>query len=140
MADFYLNANVADDTGARLERHGHSVIHGRIYQPSGTSDHIHLAAATRLRRVLVTHDRKDYRLPHGAWHDWFAEWGTPPLPLHGGILVIPQDPVLPAIAAAELVHEFVSALRPGETLHNRPLEWKRGSGWQEIPPRRPIGA
>ncbi|MGH2557954.1 MAG: DUF5615 family PIN-like protein [Thermomicrobiales bacterium] len=132
MANFYFDENTSKATARLLAELGHSVIEARSVLPSGSSDHLHLAMGTRLRRILVTGDFADFRLLQRAWRDWFTEWGTPPQPRHAGILIIKQPPILEADDAATMIHTFVTGLASVELLANRCHQLRPPRGWHEI--------
>jgi Domain of unknown function (DUF5615) len=126
----YLDENVSSRMVPLLSTRGIAVLHARSMLPEQTSDHLHLAFAARSRRVLLTHDEKDFRLLHHAWQDWGTEWGIEPRPVHHGILVIPQQPFLTVQQAVELVADlFLTAGPTPNALMNRFLSWSRDGGW-----------
>jgi hypothetical protein len=125
----YLDENVNRQFGMMLLAIGFNVVFARDIHPPHTSDHIHLAWATKSGRVLITHDR-DYLLLHRAWHDWFREFGQAPVPRHSGIVMIPQDPVLPKSSAVTIVQQLLEDA--ADSLANRLLEWTARRGWQEF--------
>ena len=125
----YLDENVNRQFGLMLHALGFNVIFARDVHPPHTSDHIHLAWATKAGRLLITHDR-DYLLLHRAWHDWFREFGHSPIPRHSGIVMIPQDPVLPKANAVTVVLQLFEY--SAASFANRLLEWSATRGWQEF--------
>jgi len=128
---FYLDEDVSLHLPPLLEARGHDALAAKRYLPSGIPDHEQFATAVRLGRILVTHNRKDFRSLHRAWRDWFAEWGPSPPPHHAGILCIPQAPELPEEMAAEVIDQFLRA-NPGAGLANRCFRWTASRGWEEI--------
>lgn len=130
-ARFSLDENVSNQLAPLLEAHGHDVRTTRQLGTSGIKDYEQLRQATRQGRILVTHDEDDFRLLHGAWRTWFAEWGTPPLPQHGGILSIPQFPILRVDEAADVLDRFVRSLDAAHGIVNRFFAWSRAEGWRE---------
>lgn len=131
MADFYLDENVSSELAPLLNARGHDAMIARDALPEGTSDHLHVAYAARRGRILVTHNDGDFRLLHGAWRDWFDEWGPRPRPNHAGMLSIPQKPRLSVVNAANLIHGLVELSADGDALVNRFLSWSLEDGWQE---------
>ncbi|MEA2524717.1 MAG: hypothetical protein QOG89_1231 [Thermomicrobiales bacterium] len=139
MALLYLDEGLSNITDKRLVRLGDDVLDARSVVRDGTSDHHHLSTATRLGRILVTHNRADFELLHLAWKDWFVEFAIPPHPKHGGIVIVPQPPVVSAEDVADLIHAFVNDESRGG-LANRLFLWEIPSAWREIltsPPRSP---
>ncbi|HKG24821.1 MAG TPA: DUF5615 family PIN-like protein [Thermomicrobiales bacterium] len=133
MVLLYLDENVNRQFGLMLLALGYDVVFARDVHPAHTSDHIHLAWATTSGRVLITHDR-DYRLLHCAWCDWFREFAQSPLPRHAGIVMIPQDPVLPRGDAVAVVRSLLENAT-AESLTNRRFDWTATYGWQELDAR-----
>jgi hypothetical protein len=132
MADLYLDENVSARLISPLMARGHDVLHGRAVHPAKTDDHVHFASATRLNRILITHDIKDFRLLHRAWRDWFAEWGVPPHPEHAAILQAPQPPQVSVAVLVELLDDFVRQAGTDSALLNRLFSWSAPRGWEEI--------
>jgi Domain of unknown function (DUF5615) len=134
MPPIYLDENIDRLLGVLLLLLGYDIAYARELHPSHSSDHIHLAFAARTGRILVTHDRGDFQLLHRAWCDWFAEFAALPPSRHGGILLLPQSPVLNTSQAATIVHAFLADASPS-TLSNRLYEWTATDGWREqFPP------
>jgi hypothetical protein len=77
-------------TTRRCSRACHDAALARSWLPSDTSDHVHLATATRLGRVVLTDDRRDLPLLHRARRDCLAEYLGAGAPRHTEILAIPQ--------------------------------------------------
>jgi hypothetical protein len=136
MGDLYLDEDVSGDTGRRLISLGDDALDARGVLEHATKVHQHLAMATRLGRVLVTHNAADYLLVHLAWREWFEEFVESPRPEHAGILLLPQPPELGAIEIADLVHAFVAERTMAE-LRNRLFQWSKRGGWLEIVPTPP---
>ena len=107
MALLYLDEGLSVQTDRRLVDLGDDVIDARSVVRDGTSDHQHLLIATRFRRILVTHNRVDFELLHHAWVDWFQELANEPRPVHAGIVIIPQPPLVSADTGADLIHALV---------------------------------
>lgn len=132
MADFYWDEGTSIPFAGLMEPLGHDVVIARTFHPQRTSDHVHLATATRLGRILVTHNRDDFLLLHRAWRDWFNEWGPSPPPIHTGIIILPQPPHLDSQGAAAILDRFVRTERPSAGIANRIFEWRRVGGWREL--------
>jgi hypothetical protein len=126
----YLDENVNRQLGLLLLALGFDVVFARNLHPPHTSDHIHLASATRDGRILISHDR-DYLLLHRAWRDWFKDFGPSPPPRHAGILLIPQEPVIPKSDAAMILRTLLGSAA-GEAFSSRLLDWTARYGWQEL--------
>jgi len=127
MGELYLDEDVSGVSGRRLILLGDDALDARGVLLHATKDHQHLAMATRLGRVLVTHNADDYLLLHLAWREWFEEFGQSPPPEHGGILLLPQPPELGATDIADLVHSF-AAERTAAGLRNRLFRWTKEGG------------
>jgi len=120
----YLDENVDRRLIFLLRAAGFDVVYSRDEHPSGVSDHMHLLICAQERRIMITHDRDDYRLLHFAWQDWFAAFAVVSFPRHAGILRLPQSPELSTPNAAHVVDEFLTQSAP-EDFSNRLFEWSR---------------
>jgi hypothetical protein len=129
MADLYLDENVSRRMMTALATHGHRAMHARDLLPDGTSDHIHFGISARVGWPLVTHNRDDFALLHRAWRDWPAFWTLANLPLHAGILLLPQPPILTPAAAASAVDALILAVGGVGGLKGRLYTWSSGVGW-----------
>jgi hypothetical protein len=136
MGQLYLDEDVSGVSGRRLNFLGDDALDARGVLQHATKDHQHLAMATRLGRILITHNSDDYLFLHLAWREWFDEFGQSPSPEHAGILLLPQPPELGATDIADLVHNFM-AERTAAGLRNRLFQWARPGGWEEIVPTPP---
>ena len=67
---------------------GHSVLTAQRMGSQRANDAHHLLEATRMGRLLVTHNVKDFRLLHQAWILWQAAWSIA-VP-HASILILPH--------------------------------------------------
>lgn len=132
-ARFSLDENVSGQLGPLLEARGHEARSAKQLGLLGAEDYEQIRLAARQGRILVTHDEDDFRLLHGAWRTWFAEWGTPPLPRHGGILSIPQFPILRVEDAADILDRFVRSSDAGGGVVGRFFARSREKGWQGDP-------
>lgn len=137
MALLYLDEGLSVQTDRRLVTLGNEVVDARSVVRDGTSDHLHLLIATQSGRILITHNRTDFELLHFAWQDWFSSLGPTPRPMHGGIVIVPQPPLVAAQDAAELIHSFVNDLVRAP-LANRLFVWGTASGWTEQRPQAPL--
>ena len=85
-------------------------------------DYRHLLTSTELHTILVSHNRTDYRLLHGAWLAWTAAWNVPHV--HAGILILPHGH---PEESARLLDEFAGM--HGQTLPNGMYEYRKQFGW-----------
>lgn len=122
MASLYLDEDVHQRVIVLLETRGHSVTHART-QAKGASDDVQLMIATHAARVLVTCNRKDFVLLHGAWNHWSRDWGVSPQ--HAGVLVIRND--WPPELTVQHVHEFFAL---GLPTANRLYRYVAERGWE----------
>jgi hypothetical protein len=132
----YLDENISAISLVRLTWLGDDVVEGRAVVGLGASDHVHLSAAAWLGRVFVTSNERDFLPVHHAWRDWFAEWSAPPVPVHGGLLLVGQPPIVAALTMADLVHTMLDSFRSGELIVNRIFLWDPRDGWRPDPPAR----
>lgn len=130
MARFHLDQNVSVTLALLLRGRGHDVVTANDAGLLDADDDVHLLAAAKAGRVLVTHNRDDFRLLHYAWRRWARDWQV--ARSHAGILAIPQYPQWsPEHAAVEV-----------DRISQRPLtddlyiyDWRTGQGWvRESPP------
>jgi hypothetical protein len=129
----YVDENVDRRLIALLRVAGFDVVFSRNVHPSGTSDHLHLLNSARDSRILITHDKEDFRLLHFAWKDWFDAFAVEPRPQHSGIVRLPQYPELPTSLAVQVL-EALFALSTPDDFIGRLLEWSRGDSWEEVLP------
>jgi hypothetical protein len=94
LAKFLVDGCVSEDVKSYLIAWGHPTVNARDLGLAGLSDAHHLLFAAKNRRILVTHDGKDYRLLHIAWNLWSQDWGVSPRPEHSGVLIHPHRPAL----------------------------------------------
>ena len=116
MARFYLDENIPREVQLVLSRYAHDVVHAFDLGNRSVSDPEHLQVAARDSRILVTYNRRDFRLLHQFWTALNA-WGNLNQ-RHSGVLTswgdIPDEPW------ANLVHDFVSQ---DPDLDNQMWEW-----------------
>ena len=136
MAAFYLDENVALRFARLLAEHGHDMVWPGHLGTRGADDQQHLAVSARLGRILVTYNERHFRMLHRAWRDWSVEWGLTPLPSHGGIIQLPQPPILDVDQGAEVVLGLLEAR--GSRLANRFFAWSRAHGWREDSRVQPV--
>lgn len=126
MARFYFDEDISFQVVGLLRAVGHDVETVDDSKLREAKDHEQLLHAFQTERLLVTHNSKDFVLLHLAWIRWSAVWNVDPLPMHPGILVIPQTPVLVHRDAAYVLGELVDS---GRELRSTVLSWRRQSGW-----------
>ena len=117
MARFYLDENISRNVESALAQNAHDVVHSVDLGNRSRPDPEHLQAAAESARILVTFNRRDFRVLHQFWTALNA-WGTLDR-RHAGILTswgdISDEPW------AALVHDFVSQRR---NLNNEMWEWR----------------
>lgn len=126
MPAAYIDHDVAFGVAILCRQHGLPAVSVRERHQSQLPDWEHLLTASRRGAFLISHNRKDYRLLHGAWLRWSREWGAPTQ--HAGILIPQQG--LPR----QTFDAVLALLAEGTPLTNRMFEWRRGSGWHEFLP------
>lgn len=136
MVAFYLDSDVGQELAALLEAQGEDASTAAREGLRSAADDEHLWRASEQRRVLVTHNRRDFVMLHEAWLRWSSAWGVERY--HAGILVIPQPPELPIARSAHDLSRFVKS---GRQLTNEPYRrrvgdaraswerWRVGVGW-----------
>jgi hypothetical protein len=94
-----------------------------------------------LQRTAITHDTRDDPLRHAAWITWPSRWQVSSHPLHHGILLIPQPPMLSHEAAALELDRFLRReVQLPDTLYTH-YRWQTGSGEfvEQVTRRHPAG-
>ena len=122
MADFYLDDNIAIDLARELRSWGHTATTARDQGLDGADDDEHLLVAAQRGWTLLTNNRKDFILLHGAWRRWASAWQVPAR--HAGILILRQE--WPPRQAAKEVDSFI---KTGGPLGNQLYVWYPSSGW-----------
>lgn len=107
MASIYLDEPVSDRQALPLRQRGHDVVTTAQATKKGQSDVQQLLFATRTRRILVTHDLRDYPMLREAWHELAREWGVTARTLHPGILILPPTARLDVVRAAREVDALI---------------------------------
>lgn len=131
MADLYLDHDVDHTLVTWLNREQHTARTADGLGRSGAADYEHLLLAQKQQWILVTHNRWDYRLLHGAWRHWLpALWPEHTVPAHAGILVIPQ-PIRPRRywLPDHAAHEVAALFATGVDLTNALYRWRPARGW-----------
>lgn len=124
MADLYLDNDLSSKVATILAEGGHLVWSTRNLGFQRATDDQQLLLAARGGWTIVTHNEEDFLLLHLAWIRWARAWAVSPTPLHGGILIVPQDEDA-AVAAAIDRH-----LKSATTLPNELYRWRVRRGWQ----------
>jgi hypothetical protein len=88
MARFYLDHCFPQLATGELASKGHDAVTSRERGRSRARDDDQLLYAAIERRILLTHNWKDFRLLHDAWRRWMRHFSM--LHAHAGILVLPQ--------------------------------------------------
>jgi hypothetical protein len=129
MANLYLDENMSLLLEVLLRLRGHAVFSTFSEGRTGAPDPHQLLFAAERGWVLITHNRRDYRLLHDAWHLWSHAWDT--VQRHGGVLVLDQTPGQPVEEMAELIHALVHDATA--SLSNRLYDWRQVTGWKRFP-------
>lgn len=122
MAAFHIDNDVPVAVAYALSALGHTAYTARDLGLMSAPDPVHVQHAALNNRILVTHNKRDFRLLHQAWTTWFTS--RP----HGGILVIKQQALL-APEMARAIDAFVAA---GRHLANSAYEWKPSGYWENL--------
>lgn len=127
MADLYLDNDVSLRLAPLLRAAGHEVTTTRELGGTTATDDAQLLIAVQNRWILVTSNRRDFRLLHDAWRTWAPAFGLA-LPTHPGILVLdPAPPSAQLQALAALLADSSRSLVEGELFW-----WHRAEGWRRL--------
>lgn len=121
----YLDNDVPMALAPLLGMLGVPAVHTRAVGRQSASDDDQLLFATANGWAIVTHNERDYLLVHLAWERLAGHWDVTPRPLHGGVIVVPQQsgtPQATARAIAALVRRSGSV---AGQVHRR-----GAGGWQ----------
>ncbi len=122
MADFHIDEDVPVALAQEPIALGHTALTARDLYLTGALDAVHMQQAAFNKRILVTHNKRDFRTLHQAWTTWFTS--RP----HAGILVMKQH----IIFAPQMAHDINAFLTAGRDMANRIYEWKRGGRWEQL--------
>ncbi|HUG60980.1 MAG TPA: DUF5615 family PIN-like protein [Methylomirabilota bacterium] len=111
MAALYLDADIMPDFGQTLLARRHDVLTARDHGTLTVTDAEQLLEATRLRRILVTHNGKDFRTLCQAWPIWRRDWGLV-VAAHAGVIAVPQQSRLPYPDAAAHIDRLLASRQP----------------------------
>ncbi|HET7037969.1 MAG TPA: DUF5615 family PIN-like protein [Thermomicrobiaceae bacterium] len=126
MARFYTDEDPNGRIVSGLRELGHDVQRARDVFFGGAADYRHLHRAAIEERILITHNRDDFLLLHGALRFWRSTSYGVRLSLHYGILAVPQPHQMPPESVAYAIDEEIRALG---ALTNRFLRLDVGDGW-----------
>ena len=125
--DFYLDHDVSDRVVPLLRGLGHTVVTSDEVGLGAAVDPYQLLTATHNGWVLVSHNRKDFRLLHNAWLLWREAWGVSSSVEHGGILILPHARASDTVARLDLF----AASRPGSTA-DQIYEYRPSREWIRV--------
>jgi hypothetical protein len=133
----YIDEDPPEALSKELRALGHDAVNTRELGYKGRHDPWQLAFAALERRIFVTCNFRDFAMLHEAWLLWSGEWRLAPKTAHSGVVVLPNDgrTLLPMLV--QLVQEVANL---EQSLENRLLYWRRGSGWNEIVIEHPLPA
>jgi hypothetical protein len=130
VASFYLDNNVSTNVIPYLQAAGHEARAAVDLHAERLSDDQHLLLAARNHWILITHNRRDFVLLHGAWRRWSHEWAV--TPEHAGILVLPQGLRYGVEWSEALIAREASACADAHILVNRLyVRWNVWFGWTD---------
>lgn len=129
MAAFYRDEDAPEDLARLLAVRGHFTSTTRLEGRKGVPDERQLWYVAERRWTLVTMNRRDYRLLHGAWLLWTHGWNVQFE--HAGILIL--DHLLPTDVprAADEIHNLMQDA--GIHLPNSLYDWNRNAAWRREP-------
>lgn len=130
VADIYSDENVSFDVVGGLRGRGHGVFTALDLGLGRADDDIHLLSAVQRGLVLLTCNRKDFVLLHGAWRRWSAAWRV--AADHAGVIILPQ--IWPVGRA---IRELDTFLASAPNLANTLVLWRADGGWTPQPD--PVG-
>ena len=126
MARLFVDHNFSYRVASSSALARHDVLTARAADCEDQPDDAVLLWSVQTSRLLVTHNRKDFKLLHDAWLSWPAAFGIA-LPPHPGILVL--DTSTPDVLARVLATFLDDGAH--ERLPNRIVWWHRHDGWRQ---------
>lgn len=126
MASFYTDEDLNGRIVRELRALRHDVQRARDVFAGSAEDYRHLDQASTEQRTLITHNHNDFLLLHGALRFWRAAGYGLRLPLHHGILAVPQPHQMRPELVAYAMDEEV---RARATLTNIFLRLDIRDGW-----------
>jgi hypothetical protein len=125
LTRLYFDHNFTRHVAPILWAEGHDLLFTRDPGTARLTDDAHLLASVRAGRVLITHDRHDFKMLHDAWVTWPAAFGMR-LPPHLGVLVL--DSASPE-TLAQVIADFLDGTDPAD-LPDAIFWWHRHDGWR----------
>ncbi|MBI3972819.1 MAG: DUF5615 family PIN-like protein [Chloroflexi bacterium] len=125
MTTFYLDADVSVHVAPLLQLSGYGAITATSMGLQTASDDAQIETAVLHGWILITHNRKHFRLLHDAWHRFARMWQV--MATHPGILIARQGP------AEQTSSDVLSFLQLGLLLRNELYEWTPSRGWSRRP-------
>lgn len=107
MADLYFDADIRPNFRFLLEACAHTVLTSQELGQTAAHDGAQLMTATKLGRIVITHNGKDFRTLCQAWPFWRQAWGLEPAE-HAGVIAIPQQTLLPYPEAARQIDRLLA--------------------------------
>jgi hypothetical protein len=126
MAALYLDEDAPEDLASLLAVRGHFTVTTRAEGRKGAPDERQLWYAAEHRWTLITMNRRDYRLLHGAWLLWTHEWSIQSQ--HAGILILDHLFPVDVPRAVDAIHDLVHDVET--RLQNSLYDWSRNAGWR----------
>jgi hypothetical protein len=110
-----------------LSERGHDVVSTNDVGLQGVGDEVCFLHAATDSRVIVTHNGNDYALLHRAWLTWAGHWRIETQPVHHGVLVVPQFPLLDPESTASSIDQLLRTTSLTNTFYrlDRQGHWKQ---------------
>ncbi len=121
MAFILLDHNVARDIAPLLRQAGHGAITALDAGMHSAEDDEYVLVSSDRAWTIVTHNKKDFNLLHGAWRRWSTAWGIQHA--HAGILVLGEA------APTILANAIIDLLAGDPPLRNHLYQWRPGRAW-----------
>lgn len=143
MAALYLDEDTPEALARTLVAYGHTAMTTTQANRKGAKDYEQLWFAAMQDLVLLTLNRKDYMLLHGAWKHWRVD--RP----HAGIIILHAMDATELTSVAEDINRFVrnpreyfamQALigegpRSADTVANRLFRRRKNGTWESLDER-----
>lgn len=120
---YHFDEDVSLEIARLLQRSGRNVITYADLRMHGAPDYEHLIRAADADRVVVTNNRDDFVLLHGAWFRWSQAWGV--APHHSGILVLNHR-----LTPQQATQEIIALEGRNEPFEDHLYIWRSQAGWQ----------
>lgn len=121
MAEFYVDHCVPISLAPLLRTYSYGARAARDEGLAGATDDEHLLFAALNGCILVTFNRKDFELLHGAWQRWSQAWGVSAR--HSGIII------LDTASDTHLAQELDRFVRARPQLEDEFYRWRARHGW-----------